>query len=374
MDGEHRGSYRCPFFADGCDRVFDVEKNANIHAAKAHGSALKRKRVYGNTAGEDDEMDAPPAPMPPYLGVYGPGADAELDDDVGDEEDGGLGEYAAEDGGVEENADEMPYEDDFVSDDQDGIIDWHNALENDGDIDDAEDAGGDAAQPAAPLPPAHGGPPPIDVGVYSTPLDGWERPMVGTWTELALGGAMFQGCTMAFAEALFAIIKDPRFKREDLKNVARCIRLLKRQMEADCPALRVHSTPVSFGSGVNKSPPLPAWKGSALVHHKLAPLISRALVDASITEWDKLLRFDPAVARVILESPDGPDDPVDEPMYTRANLQLMLDRFNHFKSLGYADEDIFIVGVGLQWDAMRPDQVGNLKLDQVVMVRGDETW
>ena len=373
MEGEHRGSFPCPFYEDGCDRVFNLERHANIHASRAHGSELKRKRLYGNTAVEDDDADASPAPMPPSIGVYGPGADAELDEDACGEENGELGEDAVVED--DENADEIPNEGDFVPEEEDGI-DWHNALESDvdGDMDHAEDAGGAAAQLAAPLPPAQGGPPPNDVGVYSTPLEGWERPMVGTWTELALGGAMFQGCTMAFAEALFGIIKDPRFKREDLKSVARCIRLLKRQMEADCPALRVHSTPVTFGTGSKKIPPLPAWKGSALVHHKLAPLIARALVDASITEWDKLLRFDPVVARVILESPEGPDDPVDEPMYTRANLQLMLDRHNHFKSLGYADEDIFIVGVGLQWDAMRPDQVGNLKLDQVVMVRGDETW
>ncbi len=78
--------------------------------------------------------------------------------------------------------------------------------------------------------------------MYSTDPAHHVRPFIGTWTELALGGILYKGCTVSVevsvAEAIFAIMKDPRFKLDDLDTLASGIRLVKKQMEADCPALR----------------------------------------------------------------------------------------------------------------------------------------
>ena len=67
--------------------------------------------------------------------------------------------------------------------------------------------------------------------MYSTDPAHRVRLFIGTWTELALGGILYKGCTVSVevsvAEAIFAILKDPRFKLEDLDTVVRDIRLVK---------------------------------------------------------------------------------------------------------------------------------------------------
>ena len=43
----------------------------------------------------------------------------------------------------------------------------------------------------------------------------------------------------------------------------------------------------------------------------------------------------------MLETLEVPDDPVDEPMYTRANVQPTFDRFNHSRRLSNDEDDMF---------------------------------
>lgn len=364
-------NFPCPF---ACGEHFATGHGAEVHAGMVHRNR-KRGRLPGVGAEEEIDVDngAGLAPAPAFVALAGVHSDAARLD-LGILLDGDGGELGDDDDvmvGAEDADEALAANGELGDDDNDADLFRDEELEEDWDLDDVGNAVDDGVAPAddAALaadhhPVAHGLPP-VDVGMYSTSPDDHKRPVVGTWSELGLGGILYRGCTREVADAIVGLLKDPRFKPEDLSSAAQCVRLVKKQMESDCPALRVQRTPVSFAPGTHR---LPAWKGAELAHHGLAPLIARALTDGSITEWEKLLRFDPAVARAILESPEGPDDPVDEPMYTRANLRLMLERFEHFKSLGYAEDDILMVGFGVQWDAMRPDQVGNLKLDQIVMV------
>jgi hypothetical protein len=366
MDSQVQATHECPI----CQQEFQSAHGLNTHIGKKHRKRRRSEGAQGQRVATStcDDEDGEEEHLPAALSFAAAAAAAGAADVPAS-----IAEELDED---DSSSDCTPAE---MSDDESV-----GGIAHAGDEDSDDDGAGGviganviAVQPAVlPLQPlgVNAATCPVESGLFAIPLPpAADAELVDNWTTLAAGSVYITHTTLAGAKAMDEVLRHPNFKVADLKSPEQCIRACKRQKQRDVPDLEVQRTPVTFGLPPGSAPPTSAWNNTNLIHHKLVSVFASALADKSISHIDSLRLFDYAraeAARATLASPVGPGgEHVDEPMETRANLEMMLERVDLFKALGYAAEDIVILPYGAQWDAISPDHGGAHSIDQFVVVR-----
>jgi hypothetical protein len=123
---------------------------------------------------------------------------------------------------------------------------------------------------------------PIDTGMHAKPKVAAPPPDALTWSQAVFSSWLYEHSSNGAGDELLGIVKDPRFKPEELLNTARyCKKSIEKQMMAAQPLFKIRRHRLKF-AGCETVPPRRRWAKAEVVTRTLLSCVITSITNPRV--------------------------------------------------------------------------------------------